>query len=99
VPPGRKRKDFTEIWDQLKRVLSDADEIIAVGFGFNDKDQHVIDELKDINFKSNLKIKMVNPSGNDLKEKYRDVFKTSEISVLCDSFTTYCKNIEHYEEN
>jgi hypothetical protein len=99
VPPGRKRKDFTEIWDQIKQVLSEADEIIAIGFAFNNKDQHVIYEFKDINFKSNLKIKLVNPSWNDLNEKYRDVFKTSKVSNLCDSFTTYCANIGCYEEN
>ena len=41
IPPGIKRKAFPDVWVQIKNVLERADEIIAIGFSFNDNDCHV----------------------------------------------------------
>lgn len=97
MPPSRKRnlelKIYNKIWNSTKKILEEANEIIVIGFSFNEFDKYVLDEFRQINFKKNVKINIVDPQGNLLIKKFKDIFRTSEenIKIIHDSFSDYCK--------
>jgi len=90
VPPGKKRKKFKPIWQKIKILLENADEIIAVGFSFNRFEPHVIEEFNGIELKETASIKIINPE-KDIVSKYRNIFKIKNVIKVCDYFSEYCK--------
>jgi hypothetical protein len=95
VPPGIKRKTYPEIWVRIKDILEKVDEIIVIGFSFNDK--HIREEFQGINFNKNLQINLVNPLADKLIDTYRDVFKTNNIFKIHDTLGDYCQWIVEQE--
>jgi len=91
VPPGIKRKAYPEIWARIKETLKNADEIIAIGFSFNDNDDYVKEELQGFNFKRDLKINLVNLEADRLIEIYKKVFKTDKVSKIFNTLGDYCE--------
>lgn len=91
VPPGLKRKEFPEIWIKIRKLLAEADEVVAIGFSFNNNDKHIRDEFEGVEFKKELKISLVNPTPLEyLKTIYKKVFKNANIEKACDTFKQYC---------
>lgn len=96
IPPGKKRKQFSFVWERMKDILQNADKIIAIGFSFNNYDSHVKDEFEDIPFKRGLSVEIVDPNGPKLVNIYKDIFKTEDAVVKSSSFADYCNNLgEH----
>lgn len=98
VPPGMKRYAFSVIWDKITNFCRQADEIVIIGFSFNnDYDNHVTEELKRIKFKQNVKICIVNPLNgvefNKLIDRYKGIFDSRNIEKICDTFSEYCKYV------
>jgi len=91
TPPGIKRKSFPEVWDKMKKLLERADEIIAIGFSFNDNDKYIKEEFDGIKFKKDLKIIIINPSNEKLKNIYETVFYTDNICTKYKTFSEYCQ--------
>ncbi len=98
VPPGSKRKAYLEVWLQIKEVLENADEIIAIGFSFNDNDEHIWKRLQGFNFKNNLKISLVNPDADRIIGMYRVNFRTDDISKIHNTLGEYCEWIVKQEK-
>lgn len=101
VPPGIKRKAYPEIWKQIKEILENADEIIAIGFSFSDNDRYVKEELQGFSFKKNLKINLINPEADRLIDTYKEVFKTANVSKLFNTlgdFSSWIVKQEKMEE-
>ena len=92
LPPGKKRKKFGDIWKQIVTLLEEADEIISIGFSFNEFDSHIIEEFDDIQFKKDLVIKIINPDPKII-DKYKSIFKTTHIKKIADSFHEYCRSL------
>ena len=97
IPPGIKRKAFPDVWLQMKEVLEKADEIIAIGFSFNDNDGHVKEEFEGINFGKDLKISLIDPNANRILSMYKDVFKTNNIVNTHSTLGNYCQWIVKQE--
>ena len=93
TPPGIKRKSFPEVWDKMKYVLEEADEIVAIGFSFNDNDKYIKEEFDEIKFKKDLKIIIINPDNEKLKTIYKTVFCTDNICTKHKTFSQYCLSI------
>lgn len=91
APPGIKRKSFPEVWNKMKYVLEEADEIVAIGFSFNDNDKYIKEEFSEIKFKKDLKIILINPSNEKLKNIYEKVFYTDNICTKYKTFSEYCQ--------
>jgi len=91
TPPGIKRKSFPEVWDKMKKLLERADEIIAIGFSFNDNDKYIKEEFSEIKFKKDLKIIIINPDNEKLKNAYIEVFYTNNIEIKYKTFSEYCQ--------
>jgi len=91
APPGIKRKSFPEVWNNMKYVLEEADEIVAIGFSFNDNDKYIKEEFSGIKFKKDLKIILINPSNEKLKNIYETVFYTDNICTKYKTFSEYCQ--------
>ena len=91
TPPGIKRISFPEVWDKMKKLLERADEIIAIGFSFNDNDKYIKEEFSEIKFKKDLKIILINPSNEKLKNIYETVFYTDNICTKYKTFSEYCQ--------
>lgn len=98
VPPDSKREAYSEVWLQIKEVLENADEIIAIGFSFNDNDEHIWKRLQGFNFKKNLKISLVNPDADRLIGIYREIFRTNDISKILNTLGEYCEWIVKQEK-
>jgi len=92
IPPGKKRRQFPRIWESMKDVLQNADKIIAIGFSFNNNDSHVKEEFKDISFKKNLSVEIIDPTGSSLVNTYSEIFKTEDVVVKFSSFAKYCED-------
>ncbi len=95
IPPGIKRKAFPDIWAQIREALERADEIIAIGFSFNDNDRNVKKEFKGINFNKDLKIDLINPETNRTLSMYKHVFKTDNIVNSHNTLGDYCQWLLH----
>jgi len=93
APPGIKRKSFPEVWDKMKKLLEQADEIIAIGFSFNYNDKYIKGEFSGIKFKRNLNIIMISPDNEKLKNTYKTVFYTNNIYTKFKKFSQYCKSL------
>ena len=93
TPPGIKRKSFPEVWDKMKKLLERADEIIAIGFSFNDNDKYIKKEFSGKKFKKDLKIIIINPDNEKLKNTYKTVFYTDNICTKYKKFNQYCKSL------
>jgi len=91
TPPGIKRKSFPEVWNKMKKLLERADEIIAIGFSFNDNDKYIKEEFDGIKFKKDLKIIIINPDNEKLKNAYIEVFYTNNIEIKYKTFSEYCQ--------
>jgi hypothetical protein len=78
IPPGSKRRGYEPIWKAMKTILEQVDDVVAIGFSFNDNDEHVRDYFKRVQYKQPLRIIMVNPDQK-LKSVYRDIFRTKEV--------------------
>jgi len=89
--PGIERKSFPEVWNKMKYVLEEADEIVAIGFSFNDNDKYIKEEFNEIKFKKDLKIIIINPSNEKLKNIYEKVFYTDNICKKYKTFSEYCQ--------
>lgn len=95
VPPGFNRIAFPEVWENINKTLSKADEIIIIGFKIKNTDGHIEQKLRDIEYKKDLKVKVIDPNADKLiEEKYKGIFKGREIINLCPTFTEYCKSID-----
>lgn len=90
VPPGSKREAYSEVWVKIKEAFERADEIIAIGFSFNDNDEHIRGKLQSFNFKKDLKISLVDPEADRLIGIYREVFKTDNVSKIFDTLGNFC---------
>jgi len=93
TPPGIKRKSFPEVWDKMKKLLERADEIIAIGFSFNDNDKYIKEEFDGIKFKKDLKIIIISPDNAKLKIIYKKVFCTDNICTKHKTFSQYCLSL------
>ena len=91
TPPGIKRKSFPEVWDKMKKLLERTDEIIAIGFSFNDNDKYIKEEFDGIKFKKDLKIIIISPDNEKLKTIYKTVFCTDNICTKYKTFSEYCQ--------
>ena len=91
APPGINRISFPEVWDKMKKLLERADEIIAIGFSFNDNDKYIKEEFSGIKFKKDLKIILINPSNEKLKNIYETIFYTDNICTKYKTFSEYCQ--------
>ena len=91
TPPGIKRKSFPEVWNKMKYVLEEADEIVAIGFSFNDNDKYIKKEFDEIKFKKDLKIIIISPDNEKLKIIYKTVFCTDNIYTKHKTFSQYCQ--------
>ena len=98
VPPGSKREAYSEVWLQIKETLENADEIITIGFSFNNNDEHIWKKLQGFNFKKNLKISLVNPDADRLIGMYREIFRTDDISKIHNTLGEYCEWIVKQEK-
>lgn len=90
VPPGRKRKRFRFVWDRIKNFLEDSDQIITIGFSFNDFDKYIIEEFRNIKLKDGLKIDIVNPDESSV-DKYKNIFNIMDINRIFSQFSEYCQ--------
>ncbi|MFA5315817.1 MAG: hypothetical protein WC369_00125 [Dehalococcoidales bacterium] len=90
LPPGKKRKKFSFIWENIKKELESADHITAIGFSFNDYDRHIIEEFNNVKCEDNLRIDVVNPDFNSV-QKYKDIFKTNNVDIAHKYFSEYCE--------
>lgn len=93
APPGIKRKSFPEVWNKMKYVLEEADEIVAIGFSFNDNDKYIKEEFDGIKFKKDLKIIIISPDSEKLKTIYKTVFCTDNICTKYKTFSQYCLSL------
>ncbi len=93
TPPGIKRESFPEVWDKMKRLLEQADKIIAIGFSFNDNDKYIKKEFDGIKFKKDLKIIIINPDNERLENIYKTVFCTENICTKYKTFSQYCLSL------
>ena len=93
TPPGIKREFFPEVWDKMKRLLEEADEIVAIGFSFNDNDKYIKEEFDEIKFKKGLEIIIINPDNEKLKTIYKTVFCTDNICTKHKTFSQYCLSL------
>lgn len=93
APPGIKRKSFPEVWNKMKYVLEEADEIVAIGFSFNDNDKYIKEEFDEIKFKKDLEIIIINPDNEKLKTIYKTVFCTDNICTKHKTFSQYCLSL------
>lgn len=91
APPGINRISFPEVWDKMKKLLEQADEIIAIGFSFNDNDKYIKVEFSGIKFKKDLKIILINSSNEKLKNIYETVFYADNICTKYKTFSEYCQ--------
>lgn len=91
TPPGIKRKSFPEVWDKMKKLLERADEIIAIGFSFNDNDKYIKEEFDGIKFKKDLKITLINPENEKLGNIFTEVFCTNNLEMKFKTFSEYCQ--------
>jgi hypothetical protein len=90
APPGIKRKSFPEVWNKMKYILEEADEIVAIGFSFNDNDKYIKEEFNKIKYKKNINIILINPDNEKLKIIYKTVFYTNNICTKHKTFSQYC---------
>lgn len=95
IPPGKKRKSFPGVWDKMKSLLVEADEIIAIGFSFNDNDEYIKEEFDGMRFKKELKVIIINPDNAKLKEVYKEIFCTDNICMTYKTFSEYCQWINN----
>jgi hypothetical protein len=93
TPPSIKRKSFPEVWNKMKHVLEEADEIVAIGFSFNDNDKYIKEEFDEIKFKKDLEIIIINPDNEKLKTIYKTVFCTDNICTKHKTFSQYCLSL------
>ena len=93
TPPGIKRKSFPEVWYKMKHVLEEADEIVAIGFSFNDNDKYIKEEFNKIKYKRNINIILINPDNEKLKTIYKTAFYTDNICTKYKTFRHYCLSI------
>jgi len=98
VPPGIKRKSFPKTWNKMKNLLEQADEIIAIGFSFNDNDKYIKGEFSGIRFKKDLKIILINPENERLRNIYIEVFCTDNIEIKYKIFSEYCQLVIKQKE-
>jgi len=98
VPPGFKEEYFSEVWNMMKRLLEEADEIVTIGFSFNDNDLHIKNELNRINYKKNLKITIINPENEKLGNIYAEVFRTNNLEMKFKTFNEYCQMLIEKKE-
>ena len=91
VPPGAKEKISSELWNKMKCLLEQTDEIVTIGFSFNDNDLHIKNELNRINYKKNLKITIINPENEKLGNIYAEVFCTNNLEMKFKTFSEYCQ--------
>ena len=91
IPPGAKEKFFSEVWNKMKCLLEQTDEIVTIGFSFNDNDIHIKDELKGIKFKKDIKVTIINPENERLENIYTEVFFTNNLEMKFKTFSEYCQ--------
>lgn len=95
VPPGKKRKHFPVVWQKIRKILENTDEIIAIGFSFNQNDPHVKEEFGGISFRKDLSVKIVNPGEDQLIQTYKEAFKTSNVEKIANSFGEFCGTLQN----
>ena len=93
APPGIERKSFPKVWNKMKYVLEEADEIVAIGFSFNDNDKYIKEEFDEIKFKKGLEIIIINPDNEKLNTIYKKVFCTDNICTKHKTFSQYCLSL------
>jgi len=98
VPPGSKEKISSELWNKMKCLLEQTDEIVTIGFSFNDNDLHIKNELNRINYKKNLKITIINPENEKLGNIYAEVFCTNNLEMKFKTFSGYCQMLIEKKE-
>ena len=77
----------------MKKLLERADEIVAIGFSFNDNDKYIKEEFNGIKFRRNLNIIIISPDNEKLKNTYKTVFYTNNICTKFKEFSQYCKSL------
>ena len=106
IPPGvRENRDpFKDIWDEVKKTISEADEIIAIGFALKDEteedkyEKEIFSEARD---KSNRKLllRIVNKAKEsdantiELLNRYKIAFRPEKIEFPFSSFKDYCVSL------
>lgn len=85
---------FNGLWEKAANVLTDADEILFIGYSIPDYDSDIKGLLKK-NINSNSIIKIVDPDNNNIKNKIKKLlpdFNRDKIILENKDFTNFVKN-------
>jgi hypothetical protein len=82
----------------MKCLLEQTDEIVTIGFSFNDNDIHIKNELKRIKFKKDIKVTIINPENERLENIYTEVFFTNNLEMKFKTFSEYCQMLIEEKE-
>jgi hypothetical protein len=85
----RYQKEFQPVWDSVRQAIQQADEIISIGFAFNDNDTHVCEEMKNTVQNSVLNVKIINPDADSLQKTYREVFPNAMLTLMNMKFSEW----------
>ena len=91
--PGSGMFASPDVRDLMRATLEQAGEIIAIGFSFNDLDQHVRDEFTHFSYHNKLTVRLVNPDGENLLPVYREVFPTANVEVAAATFGSFVETL------
>ena len=86
-PEERKETQFPEIWEQIKNRLEVADELIFIGFAFNEYDAEARNFFQKIAYRQSVRILLVNPDLSS-EENYRSIFQPP-VFKICSTFNEY----------
>jgi len=93
-PPGSGRFIHPEIIRLMKERLEQAHQIVAIGFSFNERDSHVLAELKEYTYQKDLEVTLVNPHADELEQVYEEAFANRRITKLRQTFSRHLDSIE-----
>lgn len=87
-----KRTNYTLIRSKMKALLSEADEMVFIGFALKDQDAN---EFGDIKIKETAAIILVNPDNTkEFNLKYQKEFKVNKVIFASEkTFKEYCKSL------
>ena len=94
TPPGeRKDMRFPEIWKQIRSQLETADELIFIGFAFNEYDVEAEQFFQDVTYRNDVRILIVNPD-HLTESRYASIFQRPVLKI-CSTFGEY---VNYYKE-
>ncbi len=95
VPPAQNRIDNSLInyWGNIRGTISEAEQIIIIGFALNNFDQDVKKEIEDVGRLLEKEITLVAPDAQNLIGEYHQVFPRCNIRPIDITFSKYLKGI------